>query len=152
MSEKFLHCWSCNSDRVIGFRLRSIWDGRVAYDLECDACGTTGSITKENLDASGLEIWKTYGEHGDWKCGSLPCPTDRWWDERPQEMRWYGYWWGIVLLAYSEEDDKVLRALAKTLPKEAASSYGDGTWELGETTYKDEDGEEPCYTYLKFER
>lgn len=68
-------------------------------------------------------------------------------------MKWYGYWWGIVLLAESREDRRLLSILAIRLPKTANSSYDDGVLEYGHGPWIDEFGEsEQCKAYLQFNR
>jgi hypothetical protein len=153
--KELVRCYRCRGDRVIGFKLRSIWDGRIAYDVECADCGTNGSITEKKLVQLGWKFWKVYGEDKDWKCGGLPAPVDRWWDwwsVRDREMEWRSYEDGIVLIAYGGKDASLLYSLAKTLPKTACESLGE--WELVDGNYKEEFADEPerCHTYLRFKR
>jgi len=153
--KELVHCWACGDNKVIGFKLRSVWNGRVAYDLECASCGIVGSVTKKDLESSGLKLWKIYGEHGGWQCGSLPPSRDRWWEwwsVREKEMEWRSYEDGLVLIAYSKEDSKVLQSLAQALPKMSAESHGISKWVEG--MYREEfaGGPEKCHSYLKFTR
>lgn len=74
--KELIPCWYCGSDKVIGFKLTSVRDGTVIYDIECDDCRIQGSITKELLDLNELKFWKVYGEDSGWKIGSSLAPVE----------------------------------------------------------------------------
>jgi len=42
-------------------------------------------------------------------------------------MKWTTEWWGIHLIAENEKDEKLLKKLKESLPKDAHSCYKDGT-------------------------
>ena len=45
-------------------------------------------------------------------------------------MRWESEWWGIMIVAETEEDEQFLRDLHVVLPKEATRCYEDGIREI----------------------
>lgn len=47
-------------------------------------------------------------------------------------MKWQAKWWGILLVAETEDDKQMLRQLCERLPEEAEIAYEDGDRELYE--------------------